>query len=177
MLAQGQSSSAKRGGLATDVSSGLIFLKKKKEKTKRKTLSRRWSRKTWKCTEEEEKIHLLSLGEWPGLERSPDAVTSASLPWVIDEMWNAWRKWPWMPKLWKQQHWSLRRVLKIQKTSGSHFHRPEYYEFVSLAVLYLKDYLELSSRLKSSLWLSKFNGARLYLTHCISFYLREKIIP
>ena len=28
MLAQGQSSSAKRGGLATDVSSGLIFLKK-----------------------------------------------------------------------------------------------------------------------------------------------------
>ena len=32
MLAQGQSSSAKRGGLAADVSSGLIFLKKKKEK-------------------------------------------------------------------------------------------------------------------------------------------------
>ena len=30
MLAQGQSSSAKRGGLAADVSSGLIFLKKKK---------------------------------------------------------------------------------------------------------------------------------------------------
>ena len=29
MLAQGQSSSAKRGGLAADVSSGLIFLKKK----------------------------------------------------------------------------------------------------------------------------------------------------
>ena len=28
MLAQGQSSSAKRGGLAADVSSGLIFLKK-----------------------------------------------------------------------------------------------------------------------------------------------------
>ena len=27
MLAQGQSSSAKRGGLAVDVSSGLIFLK------------------------------------------------------------------------------------------------------------------------------------------------------
>ena len=31
MIAQGQSSSAKRGGLAADVSSGLIFLKKKKE--------------------------------------------------------------------------------------------------------------------------------------------------
>ena len=30
MLAQGQASSAKRGGLAADVSSGLIFLKKKK---------------------------------------------------------------------------------------------------------------------------------------------------
>ena len=30
MLAQGQSSSAKRGRLAVDVSSGLIFLKKKK---------------------------------------------------------------------------------------------------------------------------------------------------
>ena len=32
MLAQGQSSSAKRGGLAVDVSSGLIFLRKKKKK-------------------------------------------------------------------------------------------------------------------------------------------------
>ena len=32
MLAQGQSSSAKRGGLAADVSSGLIFLKKTKNK-------------------------------------------------------------------------------------------------------------------------------------------------
>ena len=31
MLAQGQSSSAKRGGLAADVSSGLIFLKEKKK--------------------------------------------------------------------------------------------------------------------------------------------------
>ena len=31
MLAQGQSSSAKRGGLAADVSSGLIFLRKKKK--------------------------------------------------------------------------------------------------------------------------------------------------
>ena len=30
MLAQGQSSSAKTGGLAADVNSGLIFLKKKK---------------------------------------------------------------------------------------------------------------------------------------------------
>ena len=31
MLAQGQSSSAKRGGLVTDVSSELIFLKKQRE--------------------------------------------------------------------------------------------------------------------------------------------------
>ena len=31
MLAQGQSSSAKRGGLAADISSGLIFLKTKKK--------------------------------------------------------------------------------------------------------------------------------------------------
>ena len=31
MLAQGQSSSAKRGELAADVSSGLIFLKKKEK--------------------------------------------------------------------------------------------------------------------------------------------------
>ena len=31
MLAQGQSSSAKRGGLAANVRSGLIFLRKKKE--------------------------------------------------------------------------------------------------------------------------------------------------
>ena len=33
MLAQDQSSSAKRGGLVVDVSSGLIFLKKKKKAT------------------------------------------------------------------------------------------------------------------------------------------------
>ena len=33
MLAQGQSSSAKRGKLAADVSSGLIFLKKQTKKT------------------------------------------------------------------------------------------------------------------------------------------------
>ena len=32
MLAQGQASPAKRGGLAADVSSGLIFLKKKERK-------------------------------------------------------------------------------------------------------------------------------------------------
>ena len=32
MLAQDQSSSAKRGGLAADVSSGLIFLKEKKKR-------------------------------------------------------------------------------------------------------------------------------------------------
>ena len=32
MIAQGQSSSAKRGGLAADVSSGLIFLKNKQTK-------------------------------------------------------------------------------------------------------------------------------------------------
>ena len=35
MLAQGQSSSAKRGGLAADISSGLIFLKKKKKEKKK----------------------------------------------------------------------------------------------------------------------------------------------
>ena len=35
MLAQGQSSSAKRGGLAADVSSGLIFLKKKEKNDER----------------------------------------------------------------------------------------------------------------------------------------------
>ena len=34
MLAQGQSSSAKRGGLVADVSSGLIFLKKRKKERK-----------------------------------------------------------------------------------------------------------------------------------------------
>ena len=34
MLAQDRSSSAKRGGLAVDVSSGLIFLKKKEKKEK-----------------------------------------------------------------------------------------------------------------------------------------------
>ena len=33
MLAQGQSSSAKRGGLAADVLLGLIFLKKEKKKS------------------------------------------------------------------------------------------------------------------------------------------------
>ena len=38
MLAQGQSSSAKRGGLAV-VSSGLIFLKKKKRKKEMKLFS------------------------------------------------------------------------------------------------------------------------------------------
>ena len=41
MLAQGQSSSAKRGGLVADVSSGLIFLLKKK-----KILGRRKGRET-----------------------------------------------------------------------------------------------------------------------------------
>ena len=35
MLAQGQSSPAKRGGLAADVSSGLIFLQKKKKKNEK----------------------------------------------------------------------------------------------------------------------------------------------
>ena len=38
MLAQGQSSSAKRGGLVADVSLGLIFLKKNKNKNKNKPL-------------------------------------------------------------------------------------------------------------------------------------------
>ena len=35
MLAQGQASSAKRGRLAADVSSGLIFLKENKTKNKK----------------------------------------------------------------------------------------------------------------------------------------------
>ena len=35
MLAQGQFSSAKRGGLAADISSGLMFLKKEKKDIKR----------------------------------------------------------------------------------------------------------------------------------------------
>ena len=38
MLAQGQSSSVKRGRLATDVSSGLIFLKNKKKRKSIKSL-------------------------------------------------------------------------------------------------------------------------------------------
>ena len=41
MLAQGQSSSAKRGGSAADVSSGLIFLKKKmRERERKKVISK-----------------------------------------------------------------------------------------------------------------------------------------
>ena len=36
MLAQGQSSAAKRGRLVADVSSGLIFLKNEEKKTKQK---------------------------------------------------------------------------------------------------------------------------------------------
>ena len=35
MLTQGQSSSAKRGGLAVDISSGLIFLKNKNNNNKK----------------------------------------------------------------------------------------------------------------------------------------------
>ena len=38
MLAQGQSSSAKRGGLGVDVSSGLIFLKKLKKEFSKKNI-------------------------------------------------------------------------------------------------------------------------------------------
>ena len=37
MLAQGQSSLAKRGGMAADVSSGLIFLKKRKKEKEMKS--------------------------------------------------------------------------------------------------------------------------------------------
>ena len=37
MLAQGQSSSAKRGGLVADVGSGLLFLKEKKKETNKNT--------------------------------------------------------------------------------------------------------------------------------------------
>ena len=42
MLAQGQSSSAKRGGLAVVVSSGLIFLKQKKEEEEENTQNKVW---------------------------------------------------------------------------------------------------------------------------------------
>ena len=43
MLAQGQSSSAKRGGLAADVSSGLISLKKQKKQQKQVPLKHKSS--------------------------------------------------------------------------------------------------------------------------------------
>ena len=46
MLAQGQSSPAKRGGLAADVSSGMVFLKKKKKKKKEK--KKRSQSESWK---------------------------------------------------------------------------------------------------------------------------------
>ena len=45
MLAQGPSPSAKRGGLAADVSSGLIFLKKKKKRKISKPLGIELSKK------------------------------------------------------------------------------------------------------------------------------------
>ena len=48
MLAQGQSSSAKRGGLAADVSSGLIFLKKQ-NKTKLRNFQKSHSRPSTFC--------------------------------------------------------------------------------------------------------------------------------
>ena len=52
MLAQGQSSSAKRGGLAADVSSGLIFLKKKKER-RRLPLGSWWAeQQQWELSED-----------------------------------------------------------------------------------------------------------------------------
>ena len=62
MLAQGQSTSAKRGGLAADVSSGLTFLEKKKERLQGKNISHLGSevqvraektRRTWKMDEGE----------------------------------------------------------------------------------------------------------------------------
>ena len=49
MLAQGQSSSAKRGGLVADVSSELIFLKEKKKK-KEKNLKKREYLEVVRCT-------------------------------------------------------------------------------------------------------------------------------
>ena len=42
MLAQGQSSSIKRGGLVTDVSSGLIFLTKQKKEERSKIKLMNW---------------------------------------------------------------------------------------------------------------------------------------
>ena len=40
MLTQGQSSSAKKGGLAADISSGLIFLKRKKKEEEENILAK-----------------------------------------------------------------------------------------------------------------------------------------
>ena len=46
-VSSGPSSSAKRGGLTVDVSSGLIFLKKKKETKIESLLYTRYSAKLW----------------------------------------------------------------------------------------------------------------------------------
>ena len=58
MLAQGQSSSAKRGGLAADVSSELIFLKKKKKEMNTLIPQR-------KCPWQEMWVNLGFLGWFP----------------------------------------------------------------------------------------------------------------
>lgn len=55
---------------------------------------------------------------------------------------------------------------------GSHFHKQEYYEFVQLAVLYLKHCLIC---LQSSWWFTYYIWW--YSSPLISSYLKERIIP
>ena len=60
MLAQGWSPSPKRGGLAADVSSGLIFLKKKKER--KKTLqSESWNNRNPRNNKNHFRLHIFPL--------------------------------------------------------------------------------------------------------------------
>ena len=61
MLAQGQSSSAKRGGLSVDVSSGLIFLKGKKKSKQKESVNRIGEKlKTWGLETKLEAINIVS---------------------------------------------------------------------------------------------------------------------
>ena len=68
MLAQGQSSSAKRGGLAADVSSGLIFLKKikinKNKNNKIKAIRFQGLSKVGSCTWSEEEGRSIRPSWW-----------------------------------------------------------------------------------------------------------------
>ena len=81
MLAQGQSSSAKRGGLTADVSSGLIFLKKEK-----KTFRERWTlydcTHRWKLTYRQREL----IGGYQG----KGGVGGAQrVKWCTDNMTNS----------------------------------------------------------------------------------------